>query len=317
MSRQPLTEKRFLEISPKPFTMDGTSKGVVTVGSSCYFKVGQVVIIYSDTQLPQNFKVKRVHNKTSFSVGPVTGQIQERSDMSAYLVAENATVSAIEQKRPVVPEHEITRYTYEEEPTIARRVFMVDCMGEGYRIDNPLPVTLSDGSINIGTVNAEIEVQLTHLDNWPDIGDIFDSVRIGDGQDLLAINPDGSINVNVSSGIATTSVIYKEANIFTDTTEKIVATYTTVNANVNVVQMLGDADTYGTWRMYKNAMIVANMFGVARTSPTRRNGKLYFQRPEIIPNLGDTILVTFQPDLYRTKYLGASANTFVRIEGFV
>jgi len=68
--------------------------------------------------------------------------------------------------------------------------------GNPITTENPLPVQLSDGSINIDTLDAQLEVHLSHLDNTPDIGDVFDSIRIGDGTNQLSINPDGTINVN-------------------------------------------------------------------------------------------------------------------------
>ena len=74
-----------------------------------------------------------------------------------------------------------------------------DESGNAFTLANPLPVELSDGSISIGTVNAEVEVQLSHQDNVPDAGDVADSVRIGDGTNELAVNADGSINVKQST----------------------------------------------------------------------------------------------------------------------
>jgi hypothetical protein len=69
--------------------------------------------------------------------------------------------------------------------------------GTEISVDNPLEVRLSDGSINIGSVNAELEVALSHMDNTPDAGDVADSVRIGDGVTELAIDPlNRSISVN-------------------------------------------------------------------------------------------------------------------------
>lgn len=79
----------------------------------------------------------------------------------------------------------------------AKRVTLVNLDGTQNSPENPLYVQLSDGSINIGTVNAELEVQLSHKANDPDAGDVADSVRIGDGVEEMAINPDGSINAVV------------------------------------------------------------------------------------------------------------------------
>lgn len=79
-----------------------------------------------------------------------------------------------------------------EEALDAKRVTLVNEEGEagvGSSPDNPIHVQLSNGSINVGTVNAELEVQLSHKDNDPDNGDVHDSVRIGDGQNEVTMTP--------------------------------------------------------------------------------------------------------------------------------
>lgn len=82
-----------------------------------------------------------------------------------------------------------------EDDADAKRVLIVDELGNFNSPENPLFVQLSDGSVNIGTVNAELEVQLSHIDNDPDAGDVADSVRIGDGVEIAEIKPDGSLQV--------------------------------------------------------------------------------------------------------------------------
>lgn len=126
---------------------------------------------------------------TTMYVGPKEGNIDTRSDISAYTTALNAAVFANEQLRSKVPEQEIERLTYEEEPTVARRVVNVDPFGNKYDVDNPFPVQLSDGSIDIGTVNAELEVQLSRRDNYPDAGDVHDSIRIGNQNYEVSLTP--------------------------------------------------------------------------------------------------------------------------------
>ena len=82
----------------------------------------------------------------------------------------------------------------------AKRVTLVDGDGNsglGLTSDNPIFVRLSDGSISIGTVNAELEVQLSHKDNDPNSGDVADSVRIGNGEFEANVNEDGSFDVNM------------------------------------------------------------------------------------------------------------------------
>ncbi len=206
-------EKKLFAIAPQLFLADGGAAGKVTVTDACLFKVKQKVEV-AGTALPQlNLEVKRVISNTEMFLGKIGQPISDRADLSLYTTAAASFVFTAEQKRPSIPFEESTRAVYEEEPTVAFRNFLVDKLGKGYSVDNPFPVQLSDGSINIGTVNAELEVQLSHQDNVPDAGDIADSVQIGDGTEILQILPDGSIG--------TTPVIPSTA---TPTTESPVAT---------------------------------------------------------------------------------------------
>lgn len=137
------------------------------------------VVVKADTMDEQRFQVKRVISKTQMYLGPEGTPIRKRSDMSTYTLGLNPTVEAPEQERPEIPPADYERASYEEEPTVAKRSFLVDKQGSGYTVKNPFPVRMSDGDVNIGTVNAEIEVQLSRQDNNPDAGDFHDSVRLG------------------------------------------------------------------------------------------------------------------------------------------
>lgn len=78
---------------------------------------------------------------------------------------------------------------------------------------NPVPVEIV-GIDEISINNAQISVDLTHLDNEPESGDTHDSIRIGDGVEELGINPDGSINVkgNISVENAESPVIINQTS---------------------------------------------------------------------------------------------------------
>jgi len=200
-----ITEKKYLVIPPAVLTVNGTTSGLITISSTYCFKVGQCVLFKQGATFLK-VKIQRVISETEFivinSTEPVT--TNKKLDMSAFLIG--ATVELQEVKRPVIDILEIQRQTYEEEPTVAVRNHQVDWLGRSYDKSNPMPVQLSDGSIDIGTVNAELEVQLSHQDNTPDAGDIADSVQIGDGTDTLEINADGSINV-VADAVATPTTV--------------------------------------------------------------------------------------------------------------
>lgn len=190
-----ISEKKFYSIPDTAFTADGTADGIVTLPSTFQYKVGMIISLSSATQSPRRLKIKRVISDTQMHVGTIDTKIDIYADLSMFLVSDTAIVSFTEQQRPVIDILEIQRQVYEEEPTVALRNHLVDWQGRSYDKENPVPVQLSDGSINIGSVNAELEVQLSHKDNYPDTGDVADSVRIGDGTDELKINSDGSINV--------------------------------------------------------------------------------------------------------------------------
>lgn len=177
-----MLEKRFQAVPPQPFTADGTADGIVTIADTRLFKVKQKVFVRSNT-VPSidGLEVKRIISQTQMIVGPEKQPIHAYSDLSNLLVADSAVIGSNEQVRPSIPVEEFSRAVYEEEPAVAIRSMLVDKNGNDYRTDNPLPVQLSSGSVNIGTVNAELEVQLSHLDNYPNPGDVHDSVRIGDG----------------------------------------------------------------------------------------------------------------------------------------
>lgn len=101
---------------------------------------------------------------------------------------------------------------------------ITDENGNPYGPDNPLSVQLSDGSVNIGTVNAELEVQLTHLDNDPDAGDVHDSIRIGDGVEELAINADNEALVHDQDTHDKLDILNTSVNDQSDETQTILQT---------------------------------------------------------------------------------------------
>ena len=234
-----ISEKRFYAIPLQALTADGQSDGTLIVASTYCWKVGQILTCVSSTVAPRRLKIKAVLSETVIKVGAIDTPIYKFSDVSDLLLADNAMIELVDDaiqsgshasnRRPVIDLHEIWRQVYEEEPTVAVRSHVVDWLGRSYCKDNPLPVQLTDGSINIGTVNGELEVQISHQDNVPDMGDVADSVQVGDGTEILLINPDGSINVVFSpfpSGGVTPKSIYAEVSSVASTTLTTVATYT-------------------------------------------------------------------------------------------
>lgn len=146
-----ITEKRLYRVSPQAFTSNGTSLGALTITDSSVFVVGHIVVLKSNTQPSITLKVKRIPNSTTILVGEEKTPIYRFVDISAYLVADAAVVEAAEQNRPSVPEQEIERHTYDEEPVVARRVSIVDKHGDKIDSSNPLPVAATVVVSSVGT----------------------------------------------------------------------------------------------------------------------------------------------------------------------
>lgn len=150
MSR--ITERRIYAIPSTPFISDGTNKGQLQITDNSKWMVGQLITLTSDTQENLLLKIKRISSdKNTMFVGPKDKNVHVRTDISDFLIADNAAIQSIEQERPSVPEQEVERATYEEEPTVARRVVIVDKWG--CRIDeaNPLPVSATISVSSVGT----------------------------------------------------------------------------------------------------------------------------------------------------------------------
>ena len=189
-------EKKWTLVPPQTITSNGTSDGHITIADTTLFKVKQQILIGSNTVQAFALEVKRINTLTDMELGP-KGNIDDRANLTNILTSDSPFIKADIQPRPTISWEDIRRAIFEEEPTVALRTLLVDKLGNKYGLDNPLPVQLSDGSISIGTVNANVEVQLSAKDNDPHPGDVHDSIRIGDGTNEAEINPDGSFNVSI------------------------------------------------------------------------------------------------------------------------
>lgn len=146
-----------------------------------------------------------------------------------------------------------------EDNADARRVTVVDRDGIFNDAQHPLFVRLSDGSISIETVNANVSVQLTSKDNDPNPGDIHDSVRIGDQNYELKINPDGSINVNVvfsaSDGL---TLIHNEISSVAAGSETTVITVTAPPGGYRVSKIEVSGENVALFRVKVDGTTVSN-----------------------------------------------------------
>jgi hypothetical protein len=162
-----ITEKRYLEISPKSFTADATTTGLLTISSTYSFKVGQLASVISSTQPVLKVKIQRVISETQLIVIAIGESVitKKTLDMSMYLLADTATIQLHEDKRPVIDLLEIQRQVYEEEPTVALRQHSVDWLGRPYSMDNPLPTDVVNKLIN--QPYDDIEVMTRTCDGDP------------------------------------------------------------------------------------------------------------------------------------------------------
>lgn len=196
-----MTEKKWDAVPNQSILANGGTEGQIVVPDSTLFRVKQKVFLKSDAQQSRELIINGISKTGVLRLGKKGGAITDSEDLSDFLTADNAVIWAERQDRSAITPNDYERAVYDEEPVMAKRVTQVDPMGNKYSVTNPMPVRLSDGDINIGTVNGELEVQLSHQDGEPDSGDVHDSVRIGDGVNeatitKAAIGTKTGLNVN-------------------------------------------------------------------------------------------------------------------------
>lgn len=145
-------ERRWYAVQ-QAFTANGTLQGKITVADTAGFYVKSKVRIISNTQSAILLEVKRIDNTTDIYVGDPTKDINDRYDLSAFLLVDAPTVTLYEQLMPTIKSEDFWQAVYVREPVVAMRSIFVDKYGRFYDNDNPLPVnaSVSIGDVNIGT----------------------------------------------------------------------------------------------------------------------------------------------------------------------
>ena len=139
-------ENKLAAVSPQAFTANGTSLGVATIGSTCGFYIKQFVILKSDS-LPQiQLQIKNILSTTQLIVGPnnnsLTASPKNITDISGYTVVDGATISAPEQNNFPIPADDHYNTVYMPAPVSSDRVIGIDCYGNPWDTNNPIPINI-------------------------------------------------------------------------------------------------------------------------------------------------------------------------------
>lgn len=79
-------------------------------------------------------------------------------------------------------------------------------------------LSVYDNALTTRIENAEIQVDLNHQQQ---ANGSYDSVRVGDGEEEMAVNPDGSINVNIVNTSVTPEVVKNKYNKITNVVDLV------------------------------------------------------------------------------------------------
>lgn len=156
-------EKKWEAFPSVAFSANGTVDGIVTIPLTFGLYTKQKILLKSNTQGGKALEIKRVLSSTQVVVGPDGAKLDVVSDVSAFTTADSATLEAAEQPRPSIPLQEHERAVYEEEPVVAKRVILVDQLGEKYNDSNRLPV---DAQVSV--VVPPVSVDLDAFSATPD-----------------------------------------------------------------------------------------------------------------------------------------------------
>lgn len=148
------SERKWFTVS-QIFTANGAANGKITVSDVAGFYVKSQVRIVSNTQPAVLLEVKRIEGTTDIYVGPVGQDIESRTSMSSYLVADSASITLNEQKIPTIKQEDIWQAIYAREPIVALRNILVDKYGRYYDSSNPLPIS--------ATISGDVYVDLDAL----------------------------------------------------------------------------------------------------------------------------------------------------------
>src|ERR1035437_1596419 len=228
-------ERNLSAVPPVLLTVDGGATGVVQVSSTCNFFVKQQIIIQASSVPPLNLEIKRVVNLTTIWVGLPGAKMTHNVDVSMYTVALGSFIFANEQPKAVLSMEARMLASYMQEPSNSWRTTSVDCNGNPWDAENPLPVAF-DGTVSIGKVEVA-----------------------GTNGNIIEPNVDGSINVNiVSTPTAGNDVVnrYSEANAGASGIITTVVQYTLPLSKTNgvLIRISVSGENIAKWTVFLNAV---------------------------------------------------------------
>jgi hypothetical protein len=119
-------------------------------------------------------------------------------------------------------------------------------------------ITITDNAIGTRIDNAIVDVNVSHLN---DVNGQYDSIRIGDGVNLLQVNNDGSLNVNViqsSNDNEKINLYYNEISNLPALIEQTLITYIKpVTINKSYVQKVSaSGGNIAEYKLYLNSNLI-------------------------------------------------------------
>lgn len=199
-------ERQWATVAPQAFVANGSQFGLITLADTAGFKVKQCAYLVATGQPTLPVQIKRVLSPTQLIVGTINNaQIGQWPplNISAYTLANNATIGAEMQSKSNIKPDDIEVATYEADPTVAVRVVEVDQYGNFYTPTNPLPVTpfsqffnaITLGALGISTMIAECTKGIDY--------DEVDSVTVGNVETLTFLLAGVPVDqIEITYGIA-------------------------------------------------------------------------------------------------------------------
>ena len=138
-------------VAPTLLILDGTAVGLITVADTAGFKVKGLAQLANNVNLQMVVQVNQVLSSTQMLVGKPgsspsasVGGIASGAivDVSAFKVADGATIGFGQQPKNKIKPDDAEVAVYESDPTVAYRTVPVDQYGNIYSTTNPLPANI-------------------------------------------------------------------------------------------------------------------------------------------------------------------------------